>query len=179
MEVTNRIVGLLLGLAVLAAGVLTLVETVLAMINRPGWLIDRDRWEQIAADLRWDDPALILIATIVALVALALALLQLWPARPRFLPLNPHAEGRRDAIDGRGLQTLLRRAAAEDQDVVSADVTVRRRKAKVTVRSPADADVNSVRDRVAKQIGARIEALQLQQPMSPRVRVQRSRERVR
>lgn len=179
MEVINRLLGLLLGLALLAAGLLIIVETAVVAAGRSGWLVDREVWGEAVGQLQWDDRNLVVVATIVAVLGLALALLQLWPARPRFLPLSPRGQARRDAIDGRGLQELLRRAAAQDHDVMKAYVAVRRRKAKVKVRTPSDADSKAVRARVKQQVRARVDALDLKRPISPRVKVERSRERVR
>lgn len=179
MELINRLLGLLVGLALLATGVLVVFETALAVAGRRGWLIDRDVWAESVGQLQWNDPGLVLGATIVAVAGFALALLQLWPARPRFVPISPHRADRRDAIGGRGLERLLQRAAAEDRDVLDADAVVRRRKATVRVRSPADADVKAVRARVKEQLQARIDALHFERPISPRVKVERSEERVR
>lgn len=179
MELINRLLGLLLGLALLAAGVLVVVEAALALAGQPGWLADREAWGQAAGQLQWNDGNLVVVATILAVVGLALAVLQLWPARPRFIPLSPHGQDRKDMLNTRGLQELLRRAAAEDHDVMAADVGVRRRKAHVRVYAPADAKAKAVRGRVKEQLRARIDALDLKRRLSPRVRVRRSRERAR
>lgn len=179
MAVINRLLGLLVGLALLAGGLLLIVETALAAAGRAGLLADRNVLEDAARQLQWDDRNVVVVAAIVAVAALAVALLQLWPARARTIAMSPHGTDRRDAIDRKGLEKLLRRAGAEDHDVLGADVAVRRRKAKVKVRAPADADAGAVRTRVAEQLRARLDALQLEKPMSPRVTVKRSKERVR
>jgi hypothetical protein len=179
MAVINRLLGLLVGLALLAAGLILIAETALAAMGRAGWLVDRDALGDAAGQLQWADHTVVGVAAIVAVASLALALLQLWPARARPVAMSPHGADRRDAIAGKGLERLLRRAAAEDDDVVGADVAVRRRKAKVKVRVPADADARAVRMRVARRVQDRLDALGLERPISPRVKTQRSKERVR
>lgn len=179
MELTNRSLGLLVGLALLAAGLLAVIEMILAVTGQPGWVIDRGAWAQTAGQLQWGDRTLVIVALIAGVVGLVLALLQLWPLRPRLVPLASEEPDRRNAIDGRGLQELLRRAAVEDEDVLGADVAVRRRRAKVKVHAPPDADAKAVRARVGERLASRIDALGLRRRLSPRVKVERTRERVR
>ena len=179
MNVTNRVLGLLLGLSLVAAGVLTAIEPVIAALGRPGWLVERQRWDGVFRQLTWEDPELVLTAVALVLVGLALLTIQLWPALPAAFQVERRDPDRRVAIEGRGVQELLGRRAADDEDVLGAKARLRRRRVRVTVRVPPDADRKEVRARLRHAARGHIQALRLDKPLRPRVRVRHDKRRVR
>lgn len=179
MTVLNRLLGLALGLALLGAGLLAAVETVLAFLQRPPWLVRYDEWTPALAELTWDDRTLIVIAASTVLAGILLLLLQLWPGRPSALPIVEQRPNRLAALDGRGLQELLRRSAVEDGDVLDADVRVRRRAARVSGRVAQDAQPRAVQSRTRERVQARVNELGLQRPLKVKARMKRSGVRVR
>jgi hypothetical protein len=179
VNVTNRVLGLLLGLSLVAVGVLAVIEPVIAALGRPGWLVERQRWDGVFRQLTWEDPGLVLTAVVLVLVGLALLTVQLWPALPAALHVERRDPDRLVAIEGGGVQELLRRRAADDEDVLGAKARLRRRRVRITVRVPPDADRKAVRARVRQAARSHIQALQLDKPLRPRVRVRRDKRRVR
>jgi hypothetical protein len=179
MNIVNRLLGLLVGLLLLAAGVVVVIEAVLALLDRPGWLVDRQAWDAFLLELAWDHRGLLVVAGLLVLAGVALLLLQLRSATPTAFRLAGEDPHRDVTVEGRGLQELLRRRAAEDEDVLSASVRVRSRNARVSVQVPPDADEDAVRDRVKEAVDARIADLGLERPLTSKVDAQRSRERVR
>lgn len=179
MNALNRLLGLLLGLLLLGAGVLAAVEAVMAALDRPGWLVERPGLEGLLLDLTWQDRGLIVTATLVLLAGVALLAVQLWPGTPSLIPVAQTSPDRRADIEGRGMQELLRQRAVQDEDVLGATVRVRRRKARVTVDAPPDADEAEVKSRVRQALRERIDELQLRKPLRAKVSVRRAKERVR
>lgn len=179
MKIANRLLGMLLGLALLGVGLLAVVETVLAFLGRPAWLVPYDQWASALAELTWGHRTLMVIAVLLVLVGLLLIVLQLWPARPTALRMIEQRPNRLAALDGRGLQELLRRSAVEDEDVLSADVRVSRRAARVSGRVPQDASVRAVQSRTRERVQERLDDLQLERSLRVAVRMERSKARVR
>ncbi|HEV2766362.1 MAG TPA: DUF6286 domain-containing protein [Acidimicrobiales bacterium] len=179
MTVFNRLLGLALGLALFGAGLLAVVEAVLAFLGRPPWLVPYDQWAPGLDQLSWDDRNLMVAAALLVLAGILLVVLQLWPGRPSALRIADQRANRLAAIDGRGLQELLRRSAVDDGDVVHADVRVRRRAARVSGRVPQDAHPRTVQSRTRERVQARVDELRLQRPLKVKVDMKRSKARAR
>lgn len=179
MSVLNRLLVLLLGLVLLGVGVLATVESVLVGMDRPGWFLQRHAWDELLRGLTWEHRGLMLSAAVVLLVGIALLAVQLWPGTPSQLRLANATPDRRATIDGRGMKEVLRRRAMEDEDVLVATVRLRRRRARVTVSAPSDANGAEVRARVHEKLRKCIDDLQLEKRLRVKVAVRRAKGRVR
>jgi hypothetical protein len=179
MNALNRLLGLLLGLALLAAAGILVVETVIAAMDRPGWLVDRQELDGLLRGLMWEDRGLVLTGALVVLAGLVLLAVQFWPGTPARIPVAQDDPNRRAGIEGRGMQELLRRRAMEDEDVLGASARVRRRTAQVTVDVPGDADGRELKTRVRQALRERIDELRLEKRLRTKVVVRRAKERVR
>lgn len=181
MRIVNRVLGLLLGLLLLGAGVVAAVETVLDFLGRPAWLVSVDQWAPTLSELTWDDRTLIVVAALTLAAGVALVGLQLWPARVRTFPMVEPKQDRLVALDSRGLQELLRRSAVDDGDVLDATVRVSRRRVRVSGLVPHDRDtpVRRVQTRTRERLQSRIDDLRLHHSVKVRVHMKRSKVRVR
>lgn len=179
MTVLNRLLGLALGLALFGAGMLAVVEAVLAFLQRPPWVVPYERWSPRLDQLTWGDRTLVVAAALTVLVGALLVVVQLWPTRPSALRIADQRANRVAALDGRGLQELLRRSAVEDGDVLDADVRVRRRAARVSGHLAQDAQSRTVQSRTRERVQARVDELRLQRPLKVKVDMKRSRARTR
>lgn len=179
MNALNRLLGLLVGLTLLGAGLLLVVETVLSFLQHPAWLVPLDQWATEVSSLAWQDRTLMVAAVLCVVGGVGLITLQLWPARPAALRLIEQRVNRLAALDGRGLEELLRRAAVDDGDVLEAAVRVRRRTARVEGRVPQDAPVSAVRSRTRERLRASVRELRLERSLKVVVRMRRSKVRVR
>jgi Family of unknown function (DUF6286) len=179
MRAFNRVLGLLLGLALAAAGAIAVVEIVLGLTGQPPWLIARSDWDTGLSRLVWTSPTLITVLVGLTLVGLILLVLQLVPRAPVALPLRPTGANRSAEIDRRGLQERLRQVASADPDVLGARVRARRRRVKVAVNVPPDADAADVRNRLRGDLDESLGELGLAVPYRSVVAVRRARERVR
>jgi hypothetical protein len=175
VTVINRMLGLVLGLALLVAGVVTVVEVVAARLGRPPWVVPTSAWDQTLGALRWD--VTVLVAMLV--IGLVLLLLELWPRQPQVLPLQPASPDRTAAVDRRGLQEHLRQIVAEDPSVTTVRVQAGKRKVAVQAEVPPSEDVATVRQRLESRLTEALDRLDLQRPVRPTVQLDRGEERVR
>lgn len=179
MNALNRLLGLLVGLTLLGAALLLVVETVLSFLQHPTWLVPLDQWETGLSSLAWQDRTLMVVAALCVVGGVGLVMLQMWPARPAALRLVEQRVNRLAALDGRGLEELLRCAAVDDGDVLGATVRVSRRRARVEGSVPRDASVSAVRSRTRERVQASVHELRLERPLKVVVRMRRSKVRVR
>lgn len=146
MRVFNRVASLLLALALLAGGLLALVEAVLVGLDQPALLIDRDGWYQTLTDTRFADAGFVAVAIGVGLLGLLILVLQLRRWRPTRLAV-PDAAGWH--IQRRSAERQLASAATGALGVDRASVRLRER------RGGWHPSVTAVGDRDA---GPRVEA---------------------
>lgn len=159
MMIFNRVLGLLLGVALAAAGALLLVELALALSGQSPAIVPLSQWDGTLRGLNWGDDTLVATLVAAAVVGALLLAAELWPRRPALLPLSERRPGRAAAIQRRGLQDHLRRVALEDPDVVGARARAGRRKAKVDARMAASADSRQVRERLKDAVNRAVEAI--------------------
>lgn len=179
MTVLTRVLALLTGLAVAAAGVVVVVETVMLLLARPALVVPRTTWDSTLRRLTWDDPALPALLSGLLVVGALMLLGMLWPRRPSALRLTGTTPSRKADIDASGLAHRLAGTALQDVDVLHARVRIRRRAARVTAFAPRDADPDTVRFRLRRDLRETLEATGLRRSMRIRVAVREARERVR
>ncbi len=179
MRLVNRVLALLLGLALAAGGVIVLVEAALRPLGRAPWLVPRTSWDQQLRSAGWDEPWLVAGLVIALCAGLLLLAAALWPRRPDVLALRESAPDRTAALDRRGLQRHLRQVATGDDEVVGATIRVRRRRVKVRADVPPDVDAGSVRTRLRERLTSAIDRLELQSSYRTSVDTRRVKERVR
>jgi hypothetical protein len=88
MRLVNRLLALLLGLVLLAGGLLLAVEAVLAAVGHPPWLVRFDTWLAPLQRTTLGDPIVPSIALAVAVLGLLLLFVQLRPWAPRLLAIR-------------------------------------------------------------------------------------------
>lgn len=178
MAFVNRLLGVLLGLAIAVAGIILLLETAWAIAGQPPLLVDRDQVAQTlgSEQLTWASTLVTSILVGLVLVGLLLLVLQLVPRQPATLAVEG-ADGRSASVDRKALAGQLRAAVAEDREVLGARSTVTKHKATVRARAVPGAEAAAVRSRLEETVRSNLAALQLDQRVRPVVSVARSRER--
>lgn len=174
MRIFNRLLAVLVAVAVLALAVVTTVEVIRAALGSTHWLVP---WRSWASDLRrdsWESGPVRTVLFAAAAVGLLLLFSQLKPRRVSTLPLASLTPAVAAATARRSLQQTLQRAAVEVNGVTAARATVRRRKTTVVadaaLREPA-----GLREQVTDQVRQRLDELSLARPPRLTVKV-RSKE---
>lgn len=159
MIVVNRLLGLVLGLALLAGGVIVAGEVALSLSGRSPWLVDRALLDHELSALAWADPRVLPIAVGLLAAGIVLLFLEVKPRRPAALPLRWSTEHRRALVERRGVEELLASAALGDNDVTEARARVGRRRGKIMARTASGA--LGGRDRIHQSLTRELDRLGL------------------
>lgn len=169
MGVVDRLLAAVLGLALLAGGLIVAVEIVVAGFERRPWVLPHDDWYRSARLHTWDSapPRWIFIG--LAAAGLLLLLVQLARRRPAALALAP---GPVPAdVSRRSLERSFAREATSVDGIAAAKAKVGREKAAVVAssnRRRAD-DLEPV---ISQALDRRMAAIGLARPPAVRVKVQ-------
>lgn len=173
MRVVNRVLALIVALALIALAVIVVVEVVQAGRHVEPALIDWRGTYRDGGRNPWSATGVRVIAILVGVVGLILTLLQLRPRRPQGY-LGGDAAGETEVSVSRGGVTSALRSAVTDVDGVSgASVRLRRHRAKVDVTTLA-ADPQTaagLRGQAQQAVDRRLSELDLRNPPSVQLRV--------
>lgn len=168
----NRVLAVLLALAVVALGVLVPVEITRAAAGKRHWLLP---WETLTTTLTgnsWQSGPVRAVLIGVAAIGLLLLLFQLTPRRLSALPLAPLTAGVEASTTRRSLRQALQRAATEVDGVSSAKAKVGRRRAKITARTELR-DAGDLQQQVSEHVAHRLDSLSLARAPQVAVRLRR------
>jgi len=177
VAVVNRLLAVVLGVALAGAGVVLIAETVAAAFERSPVFIDRDRITREMDGLGWGDPVVLAVLLSLLLLGAILLLIQMLPRHPETLPLRSYRD-RNAAIDRRALTSRIGKVALADPEVASARVAVTGNGARVRARAIPGAEVGSVRQRLRQKVEEALDRYQVSPRPPARVTVSRSREPV-
>jgi hypothetical protein len=177
MALLNRLLMMLLGLALVVLGVLIVAEAVADAAGAGPLLVDPRPIGSTFRELSWGSPELLPVWVSLIAIGVVLLLLEAIPRTPAVLPLPASGDGRHADVSRRSVAAVLTDVAQDDEGVRSARVDVRPRVARVDVVARPGAETRTVRERVERSVAERLDALQLGSQIKPRVSVTRSRER--
>lgn len=160
MRLANRLLAVLVALALIALAVLVPVEALRAALGKPHWVLPWETWTRTLAANTWRTGWARAVLIGLAVVGLLLLLAELKPRRPGLLPLARLTDNVQAGTTRRSLQQVLCRAAAEVDGVTQASVKARRRRVKVTAASRLR-DPGGLDQRVRDQVTERLTSLQL------------------
>ncbi|MEV5824002.1 DUF6286 domain-containing protein [Spirillospora sp. NPDC052242] len=150
-----------------AAAVLTAIEVITGLLDRPWHLIPYER----VSDETWNDPKVLGITAALAALGLIFILAGLLPGRTRMVPLQGDDPNVMMGVNRRGLKRAAA-AAAEDAPGVSRvrKVKLRRRKVKVLAETPVH-DPAGLGQGVATSVQERLDRLRPFPPRAVKVRL--------
>ncbi len=172
--VVNRLLALIVGLAVIGLAVVVIVEVVAELVGADPVLVDWPAAYAWAQRTTWSDTAVIGVSLLLTLIGLALVIGQLWRSKVRRLAVESPDPATDASITRRGLVRDLSAAVSEVDGATPQRVIVGRRR--ITVRAAAggtDTDPVALRDAVTSTVGRRLDRLHLRRP--PRLAVDISR----
>jgi hypothetical protein len=171
VRVLNRLLALLLSLALIAAGVIALVEIVAAAGGSHDEVVVpyRDWWQSVL-DAHWNTRWVTLAALIAIAAGVALVAVQLVHRRSRELALRERRPGVNVAVERRALERSLGAAVDEVDGVGHARIRVRRRRAAIGIRAD-ELGEPGLEQRVTTVAQKRLDDLDLAEPPTLAVRL--------
>jgi hypothetical protein len=176
MRHVNRVLGALLSLAVIVAGVLLVVEVIVDRVSHRPQIVHWHAAYDWAKHTTWDAGSVRVTCALLILLGLVLLAAELKPARVARLaadPVQAGADGIDTAYTRRGVAAAIKSAVTGVDGVRGASVKVRRRKVKVAATAAAkdQAAARNLRDAVSAAARERVAALKLRSAPSVSVRV--------
>jgi hypothetical protein len=173
MRVLNRVLALLVSLAVIAVGVVVIIEVIAQRVGVDPVVVNWHATYRWAQRTSWNAGVVLLICVLLAVLGLALLAAQFKPRRPGRLPLRSDQPAIDLAITRRSLTSTIRGAVGDVNGVTDARVAVRRRRIRVRAhaRAPHTADGAPTREAVTQAAQRRLDALQLRRSPKLAVRI--------
>lgn len=170
MRTFLRILALLLGLALAAAGVLIVLEVVVAWIRpaQDGLVVPWQSWRAALAEQTWADRPVLIVAICAAVVGLLLGLVALLAGR-RQIGLDSPAPAVTMSTTPSVVARLVGRHVRAADDIAAATVTASSRKITVRASGTAGASPEALRDVVHERVDTLLDGVPLRH--RPRVSV--------
>lgn len=170
MQVANRIILVLVAVALLATGGWAIAESVAHLAGQDAVLLDPGTVAATLEDATWTSTTTRLVALGLVVVGLALVIAQLKPRRPVDYPSQAASARRHLSYERHGLARLAKQIADDHPDVAAVDrVALHRRNLRVTARGYVDTSLVATRRDVEQRVQDGLAGLDLKRP--PRVRV--------
>lgn len=171
MKTFNRLLGLLMALAVIVAGVLVIIEVVAAQVGQDWVFVNWPQWERRLRSTSWSDARGVFIIAIV--VALLLLLLELLRRAPSMLPVS-NGESVQIGVRRRFLERELANTVTGLDGISKAKVSLAPKRLTVT------ADTNravpkGLRPSIESTVQEEMQRLALAAPPAIRTRLRSSR----
>jgi putative intracellular protease/amidase len=173
VRTVDRVLSVLLALALIALAVLIPIEVVYALADGSGSLVLP--YQPVAEFLRdraWSSGPVIAISVVVAALGLALVLAELWRRRPGVFTVATGTDAVTAGISRRSLARALTHAATDVPGVTHASASVSRRRAVVDAATPLR-DPGDLAERAQQRVEALMASLALTRPVPTRVRLRR------
>lgn len=171
MRAFNRILCVLLAVAIAVAGVLTVIEIVAAATDKEPVLV---KWNGLVNDLtttQWKDVAARIAAGILIAVGLLLLLFALRRGKPATVGLRTGASDVDMTTTRRSLQRSLATSATTVDGITDAKVKVKRRKVAVKARAGSGVAKDDGQSRLTSAVQERLDALDLSDRRRLKVKV--------
>lgn len=184
-RVVNRLLVLIIGLAVIAMAVVVIVEVIAKLAGADPVLVNWPSAYAWAQRTTWSDAMVVGVSLLLVAVGIALVILELWRSRVRRVPVDSSDNATDAAVTRRGLARDVTAAVDEVDGVNPRRVKVGRRR--ITVRATArnaarhtdrvaaggSTEQGSLDDAVTASVRDRLDRLHLRRP--PRLVVNISR----
>lgn len=175
MRVVNRLLSLLLGLALLGGGLLLAAEAALVEWDGRTRSLPTDDWYDALTTTRLGDDVVVWSAIGIALGALALLVAELRACPPRRLPLEEELGPGRWWVARRSAQRVLARHAEVAGDVHSARTRAALRRGRWRIRVRARARHAGTAPEVRAAVQAALDRLHVPEPVRVQVHLREQR----
>jgi uncharacterized protein DUF6286 len=137
MRLLNRPLAFIFAVALAVASIVVIIEVIAAAVHASPVVVHWPTWYHWASTTRWDATVVRGWSIVLIVTGLLILALELKPRRITRLRLRSGDQATDAALTRSGLAGTLRAAATSIDGITSAAVTVRRRRARVTARTPA------------------------------------------
>ena len=170
MKTLNRVVGLIVAVALIAASVVLIIEIVAAQLDQDPVIVDWRTWPETLRTTTWVGARDALAVT--AAIALAILVLQLLPRRPSTIPVNDthDDQGVNVSVRRRHLERTLSTEAAQLDGIDRARVRCRPNRISVAART-SRRDPQGLDASLRSLVGSELERLDLDDSPDVRVRL--------
>ncbi len=161
MRAFNRLLSVLLAVAIAVAGVLTVIEIIAAAFHKDPVVV---KWKGLVGDLattQWKEAGPRVAAAVLIVVGLLLLLFALRRGKPATVGLTTSAEDVDMTTTRRSLQRSLGSNAAAVDGIHEARAKVKRRKIVISARATSGLDKSEAKDRLTSEVQQRLDALSL------------------
>lgn len=173
MRAVDRVLSVLLALALVALGVLIPIEVIRSLAGAEGYLVlPHTRVAEFLREHTWSSGLMITISAVVAGLGLVLVLAELWRRRPALFRVTTDDDSVVAGVSRRSLARALAQAASGVDGVSRASASVRRRRAVVDASTPLR-DPGDLAERAQRRVEAVLDSLALVRPLPARVRLSR------
>jgi len=174
MRLINRLLAALLSLALIAAGVLVVIEVTAQRLGRRPVVVDWPRLHDWANRTPWQQGSVRVTCILLIVLGLLLLAAELKPSLPNRLAVRSDVTDA--AYTRRGVAATIRSAVSDVDGINSAAVSVGRRKVKVeaTTAGLQPFTAESLREPATTAAQQRLDALELQEPPALAVNVNTS-----
>jgi len=168
MRSAARLLAALVALALVAAGVVAVVEVVAAALGADPLLVPRDGWAADGRSTEWADRGVRYFFIIVGAVGVVLAAVALVRRPPRRLAV-PAPSGLEDVtIRRRGLERSLQRTAESIDGVRQASVRIKRTQVRIRIGTHRR-DANGLPEAVQEAVTSRLGGIGVAEPLAVKV----------
>ena len=175
MRSVNRVLAAIIGLVLLAGGVLVAIEIALAFVGSDPWVVPYRDWYRTARSDPWTADAVRGICITLALLGLAVVLLQLARLRPHALPLKS-TEFTTYCVRRRSLEHSVQRTVEHVDGIHDAKVRVDHDAVRVIARSHRQL-AGDLQPRVETAVRSRLDQLAFETRPSVRIKISTRKER--
>ena len=173
MRLLNRPLAFILAAALAVACIIVIIEVIAFHVKSGPLVLHWATWYHWGRKTHWDALVVQVWSAILIVVGALILVLELKPRRVTRLRLQSIHDATDAAVTRRGLARTLRGAAIGVDGISAAAVTVRRRRARVTVTSAARGRpaAEALRQPVEQALRDRLDNLDLRRPPRLTVRV--------
>jgi hypothetical protein len=173
MRIVNRLLAVILSLAIIVAAVTLVIEVIAHRVGAGSAILDWRAVLQWAQRTTWGAAPVRVISGLLAVAGLALLLVQLAPRRPDRLAMYSDDTATDAAITRRGLTRAVRSAVSDVDGIAGARVKVRRRRIRVHAEATGSdpTQATAVRDTTREATRQCVDGFNLKRPPNLSVRV--------
>jgi Family of unknown function (DUF6286) len=171
MKLVNRLLALLLSLAVVAAAVILIIEVIADRAGAAPVVLNWHRIYHWADTTSWAAGPIRAVSIVLVILGLGIVVAQLTPRRAEQLAVTSETDATDTAITRQGVAHRVRHAVTNVDGVDTASVAVGRRHIKVKARTRTDQPATVDRDTITRTAHTAVDSLHLRKPPSVSVHV--------